>query len=342
MKNITLGSTGITVPQNGFGCLPIQRVDKETAVRLLRKAYAGGMRFFDTARAYSDSEEKVGEAFEGIRENLFIATKSQARTPEKLRAELETSLANLRTDYVDIYQFHFVTQVYRPGDGTGIYEFMLEEKKKGRIRHIGITTHRYPVAKEIIESGLYETLQYPLSYLSTPKEIELVRMCKEHDMGFIGMKGLAGGLITDSRAASAFFSQLDNAIPIWGVQRETELDEWLSYFNAPVSMDDEISAFIEKEKAELSGDFCRGCGYCMPCPEGININNCARMTLMLKRSPSGNWLSPKWQEEMKKIENCRFCYSCHRKCPYGLDTPKLLLKNYEDYKKILAGEMSVN
>ena len=342
MKNITLGSTGITVPQNGFGCLPIQRDDKKTAVRLLRKAYDGGMRFFDTARAYSDSEEKVGEAFEGVREHLYIATKSQARTREKLREEFETSLEMLRTDYVDIYQFHFVSEVYRPGDGTGLYEFMLEEKEKGRIRHIGITTHRLQVAKDIIESGLYETLQYPLSYLSTPKELELVKMCREHGMGFIGMKGLAGGLITNSRAAFAFFSQLEDTIPIWGIQRESELDEWLSYFDAPPAMDDDTAAFIEKEKAELSGDFCRGCGYCMPCPEGIEINNCARMTLMLKRAPSGNWLSKEWQAKMKMIEKCRFCYSCHRKCPYGLDTPKLLQKNYDDYKKILAGEMSVD
>lgn len=342
MKNITLGSTGITVPQNGFGCLPIQRDDKKTAVRLLRKAYDGGMRFFDTARAYSDSEEKVGEAFEGVREHLFIATKSQARTPDKLREEFETSLRMLRTDYIDIYQFHFVSEVYRPGDGTGLYEFMLEEKEKGRIRHIGVTTHRLQVAEDIIESGLYETLQYPLSYLSTPKELELVKMCREHGMGFIGMKGLAGGLITNSRAAFAFFSRLEDTIPIWGIQRESELDEWLSYFDAPPAMDGDIAAFIEKEKAELSGDFCRGCGYCMPCPEGIEINNCARMTLMLKRAPSGNWLSEEWQAKMKMIEKCRFCYSCHRKCPYGLDTPKLLQKNYDDYKKILAGEMSVD
>ena len=153
MKQITLGKTGITVPQNAFGALPIQRVSKEMAVKLLRRAYEGGMRFFDTARAYSDSEEKVGAAFDGMRDKVFIATKTGAKTPEEFWNHLETSLRNLRTDYVDLYQFHCADQCYRPGDGTGMYECMLEAKKQGKIRHIGITNHRIAVAKEAIQSG---------------------------------------------------------------------------------------------------------------------------------------------------------------------------------------------
>ncbi len=155
MREITLGSTGITVPQNGFGALPVQRVNEETAVKLLRKAYEGGMRFFDTARAYSDSEEKVGAAFEGIRENIYIATKTAAKTPEEFWKQLEISLKNLRTDYIDIYQFHCADQCYVPGDGTGMYEAMLEAKKQGKIRHIGITAHKIGVARESIGCGYY-------------------------------------------------------------------------------------------------------------------------------------------------------------------------------------------
>lgn len=343
MRQITLGKTGITAPQNGFGALPIQRVSEDEAVKILRKAYEGGMTYFDTARAYTDSEVKLGKAFSeaGLRDKLFIATKTAATTPEGFWSDLETSLKNLQTDYVDLYQFHMVSQCYRPGDGTGMYECMLKAKEEGKIRHIGVTAHKLMVAKECIESDLYETMQFPLSYLSSEKEIELVKMCKDHNMGYIAMKGLAGGLINRSDAAMAFMTQFDNVMPIWGVQREKELDEWLSYFDNTPEMTDEISSFIEKEKEELAGDFCRGCGYCMPCPMGIKINNCARMSLMIRRAPSESWLSKEWQAEMAKIDTCINCRACTKKCPYELSTPELLKKNYEDYKKVLAGEVSV-
>lgn len=341
MKNITLGSTGITVVQNAFGALPIQRVDMASAVQILRRAYEGGMRFFDTARAYSDSEEKLGNAFEGLRDQIFIATKTQAKTPEEFRRQLDTSLKLLKTDYVDIYQFHCADTCWRPGDGSGMYECMLEAKAAGKIRHIGVTAHKLNVARECVESGLYETLQFPFSYLSSQKELELVDLCRSHNMGLIAMKGLAGGLINNSRAAFAFMSQFDNVLPIWGIQKMSELEEWLSYMDQPPALDDEILSFIEKEKSELIGDFCRGCGYCMPCPAGILINNCARMSLMVRRAPSKAWLNETWQENMKKIEGCLHCNQCMKKCPYQLNTPELLQKNYEDYKKILAGEVQV-
>lgn len=341
MRQVTLGSTGITVPQNAFGALPIQRVSTEMAVKLLRRAYEGGMRFFDTARAYSDSEVKVGEAFDGMREKVFIATKTGAKTPEEVRSQLEISLKNLRTDYIDIYQFHCADQCYRPGDGTGMYECMEELKKEGKIRHIGITAHKLYIAEEAIESGLYETLQYPLSYLSSEKELALVKKCKEANMGFIAMKGLAGGLINRSEAAMAFMTQFDNVLPIWGIQKEKELEEWLAFMEETPAMTEELRTYIEKEQKELTGEFCRGCGYCMPCPAGIMINQCARMSLMLRRAPSKAWLTPEMQAEMKKIEVCLHCNQCMKKCPYELNTPELLKKNYEDYKKVLAGEVKV-
>ncbi len=341
MAQVTLGSTGITTDRNGFGALPIQRVDMETAVRILRKAYAGGITFFDTSRVYSDSEEKMGKAFEGMRENIFIATKTFARTPEDFWKSLETSLTTLKTDYIDIYQFHIPDVCYKPGDGTGMYECMLEAKKQGKIRHIGFTNHKLGLAEECIDSGLYETLQYPLSYLSSQKEIELVEKCKTASMGFIAMKALSGGLITDSASAYAFMTQFDNALPIWGIQKEWELDEFLSYMNDPPQLTDERKSFIEKEKQELNGEFCRGCGYCMPCPQGIEINNCARMSLMIRRAPSEDLLAPKAREMMKKVEECLECGECRGKCPYRLDAPELIKKNYEDYKLILAGKLKV-
>lgn len=342
METVTLGSTGITVNKNGFGALPIQRISTEDAAALARKAYDAGITFFDTARFYTDSEVKLGVAFEGMREKVYIATKTAAATPEEFWDQLQTSLSNLKTDYIDIYQFHNPAVCPKPGDGSGLYEAMLEAKAQGKIRHIGITNHRLTVAKEAIESGLYETLQFPFCYLATEKDIELVEACKKANMGFIAMKALSGGLITNSAAAYAFEAQYDNVLPIWGVQRESELDEFISYIDNPPVMNDELQAVINQDREQLSGDFCRGCGYCMPCPVGIEINNCARMSLLLRRSPSELQLTEDVQNKMKKIENCLHCNQCKSKCPYGLDTPTLLAKNYEDYKKVLAGEVKVN
>lgn len=342
MKQITLGSTGIMVPQNAFGALPIQRTDKETAIRILRKAFEGGMRFFDTARVYSDSEEKLGEAFEGMRDKIFISSKTQAKTPEKFWEDLETSLKMLKTDYLDIYQFHMAQQCYAPGDGTGMYEAMLEAKKQGKIRHIGITAHKIGVAEEIVESGLYETLQFPVSYLSSEREENLIRACRKNNMGFICMKALAGGLINNYKVAAAYVAQFDNALPIWGIQRENELDQWLTLFETDMpEMTDEYRAFIEKERKELSGEFCRGCGYCSPCTVDIEIHACARMSLMVRRAPSAFWLNEMNQAKMKKIEDCIDCGICKTRCPYGLDIPNLLRRNYEDYQNILAGKVQV-
>lgn len=338
MVQVTLGKIGITVEKNSFGALPIQRISKEEAVKLLRKAYEHGVTFFDTARFYTDSEEKVGEAFKGMREKIYIATKTGATTAEAFWKDLNTSLHNLQTDYIDIYQFHNPAFCPKPGDGTGLYEAMLEAKEKGMIRHIGITNHRLSVAKEAIESGLYETLQFPFCYLATEKDLEIVDACKEAGMGFIAMKALSGGLITNSAAAYAFLAQYNHVLPIWGVQREAELDEFLSYIENPPAMTEDIKAVIAKDRTELLGEFCRGCGYCMPCPVGIEINNSARMSLMIRRAPSAAQLTPEWQEKMLLIEKCLHCNQCSAKCPYGLDTPALLQKNLQDYKEILDGK----
>lgn len=338
MTKVTLGKTGITVEKNSFGALPIQRITREEAVMLLRKAYEYGVTFFDTARYYTDSEEKVGEAFKGIRRNIYIATKTGAATAEDFWKDLHTSLEMLQTDYIDIYQFHNPAFCPRPGDGTGLYEAALEAKNKGMIRHIGITNHRLNVAKEAVESGLYETLQFPFCYLATDKDMELVELCRQSDMGFIAMKALSGGLITNSAAAYAFLAQYDHVLPIWGVQREKELDEFLSYIENPPVMNEELAEVIDKDRSELLGEFCRGCGYCMPCPAGIEINNCARMSLMIRRAPSDAQMTEEMQSKMKKIEECLHCGKCKSKCPYELDTPTLLEKNYNDYCEILAGK----
>ncbi len=339
MTTVTLGSTQITVNKNGFGALPVQRVSKEEGAALLRKAYEGGIAFFDTARAYSDSEEKIGMGLSDVRDQIYIATKTMSTTVEGFWKDLETSLGLLKTDHVDIYQFHNPSFCPKPGDGTGLYEAMEEAKAQGKIRHIGITNHRLSVAMEAIESGLYETLQFPFCYLATEKDIEIVKACKERDMGFIAMKSLSGGLITSAAAAYAFADQYDNVLPIWGIQKEKELEEFLGFIDNPPAMTSQIRELIDKDRDMLSGSFCRGCGYCMPCPVGIEINNCARMSLLLRRSPSSNHLSPAGQEKMMKIKDCLHCNKCMSHCPYGLNTPELLARNLKDYEEVLAGKV---
>lgn len=335
MTYVTLGKTGIRVNKNGFGALPVQRASVEEAVAILQRAYEGGIRFFDTARGYTDSEMKLGLALSAVRGDIYIATKSAAVTGEAMKADLETSLELLKTDYVDLYQFHNATFVPRPGDGSGLYEAAMEAKAAGKIRHLGITSHRLNVAKEAIESGLYETLQFPFCYLSGEQEMELVKMCEEANMGFIAMKALSGGLITRSDAAYAWLNQFPGVLPIWGVQKMTELEEFLALQDDEPTVSGEIEELIRHDREELAGDFCRGCGYCMPCPAGIVINNCARMSLLLRRAPTTNWLSETWQANMEKIEDCLHCGACIKKCPYGLNTPALLRKNLEDYKTFL-------
>lgn len=337
MDRVILGRTGLNVSKNGFGALPIQRISCEEAAKLLVKAYDHGIDMFDTANFYTDSEKKIGLAMPRMkREKIVITTKTGAATPEVFWQHLENSLRMMHTDYIDIYQFHNPKVCPLPDDGSGLYECILEAKKQGKIRFIGLTNHRLDTATTCIESGLYDSLQFPFSYLSGEQEMKLVDACKQANMGFIAMKALSGGLIKNSRAAYAYLRQFPTVLPIWGVQRESELDEFLSYNDNPPSMDAELQTVIDADRQELTGEFCRGCGYCMPCPAGIEINNCARMSLLLRRSPSAGHLSPAGQAKMAKIKDCKHCGKCKSKCPYGLDTPALLQRNLEDYEQFLA------
>jgi aryl-alcohol dehydrogenase-like predicted oxidoreductase len=332
MDQIQIGTTGIKVSRSGFGALPIQRLSRDDAAGLLKKAFENGITFFDTARFYTDSEEKIGYALSSVREEICIATKTMASSAVDIRKQLNTSLEMLKTNYVDIYQFHNTPFCPKPGDGSGLYEAMLDAKNEGLIHHIGITNHRLPVAIEAAESGLYETIQFPFSYLATEKEVGLVNLCRDKGIGFIAMKALSGGLITNSAAAYAYIAQFDNVIPIWGVQRENELDEFIKYIDYPPILNKELEAQIECDRLTLGKDFCRGCGYCLPCPADIDIPNAARMSLLIRRAPVSVYLNDDWKAKMKKVDNCINCNHCKDQCPYGLDTPKLLRENWADYR----------
>ena len=338
MTKVRLGKTEIITNKNGFGALPIQRIPYEEAEALIYEAYDNGMTFYDTARFYTDSEEKLGSAIakRGIRDEVYIASKTMCNTTEEFWSQLAQSLSDLQTDYLDLYQFHNPAFCPKPGDGTGLYEAMLEAKAQGKVRHIGITNHRLAVAHEAIDSGLYETLQFPFCYLASEQDAALVEKCKQADMGFIAMKAMSGGLITRADAAYAFCAQYDHVLPIWGVQKMAELQEFIACEKNPPAMDEEMQNFIQKEREELSGEFCRGCGYCMPCPVGIKINDCARMSLMIRRAPTSVYMDEAHQADMELIDECLHCGQCREKCPYGLDTPALLAKNLADYREQVA------
>ena len=334
MEKIRLGRTELLVTKTAFGALPIQRLTKPDAAKLVRRAFEAGINYFDTANMYSDSEEKLSLALKDVREQVIISTKSGATDKKGAMAHIENSLRHL--SYIDLFQFHNPAQLPDISDPDGAFAAALEMKEKGYIRHIGITNHRHHIAKAAIESGNFETLQFPFCHLATDVDMELVELCKTADMGFIAMKGLSGGLLTNAEACYAFMQQYENVVPIWGIQREEELDQWLDLTARNVTMTEELKAVIEADRKELAGSFCRGCGYCMPCPAGIEINNSARMNMLLRRSPYQPYMTDAWHEKMHRIENCIHCGQCASRCPYHLDTPSLLQYMLKDYDEFYA------
>ena len=336
MKTVILGKTGLEVTKPAMGCLPVQRCSEDDAVRLLRAAYEGGIKYFDTANMYTDSEKKIGLALADVRSDIVISTKSAASTGKGVLEHIENSLNMMKTDYIDLFQFHQIKEVPDFEDPDGIYAAALEAKKKGYIRHIGFTSHRVDVAEQAIDCGMFETCQFPFSYISSDRDLALAERCRENNMGYIAMKGLAGGLLTNVRACHAFMNCYDNVVPIWGIQRMEELQQWLDVAEEDPQMDDELAAFIESERKQLAGSFCRSCGYCMPCTVGIEIRNCARMDMLLRRSPWQQYMTDEWYARMQKINDCVGCGLCSSRCPYGLDTPNLLKYMLKDYNEFYA------
>lgn len=331
MKKVRLGRTGLMVTKTSFGALPIQRISFEDTQAILRRAYAAGINFFDTARSYTDSEEKLGYSLSDVRNDIYIATKTPGKNKEQVLADIQTSLKLLKTDYVDILQLHNPGVYPDYDDPDGMYAGLLEAKKRGYTRFIGITNHRLAFAQRAAEEGKFDTVQFPFNYLSSEGDINLVKTCAQNDVGFICMKALSGGLITDARLAFTHLREYENAVPIYGIQKMSELEQFLELEANPPVMDEQMKAAIIRDRKDLAGNFCRSCGYCMPCPVGIQINQCARMSLMLRRMPAADYLTEYWQGEMKKVENCLHCGKCASKCPYGLNTPQLLQDNYKEY-----------
>lgn len=340
MKKMILGRTGLEISRTGFGALPIQRVSFEEAGALLNRALDGGITYIDTARAYTDSEEKIGRAISHRRGEYFIATKTHAKTADGFWKDLETSLRLLNTDCIDVYQFHNPPFVPVPGGEDGLYDAALKAREQGKIRFIGITQHSIERAEQIVESGLYDTLEYPFNHLATEREVALVRRCAEKNVGFVAMKALSGGLVTDARIPYAYLSEFENVVPIWGFQQMWELEQVLGFSENPVPMTDELRALIAKDRAELVGGFCRSCGYCLPCPANIPIPNANRMKQLLGRAVWQGYVTPEWQANMARIEDCIHCGACAKRCPYELKPYETLPGQLAYYREFVKTHQS--
>lgn len=331
MNYTILGRTGLKVSRSAFGALPVQRCCLNEARRLFEMAYDGGINFFDTARGYTDSEEKIGISLSHIRDKVIIATKTFASTSEVFWQNLETSLKLMKTDYIDIYQFHNPPKP--PLSGSELYECMVKAKEQGKIRFIGVTCHRLDNAIEAAASELYDTIQYPLSALSSEAEINFAKSCKDKNIGVIAMKAMCGGLLKSAAPSMAFLREMEHVVPIWGFQKAEEIEEVLSLEKNPPKLDEAMLLEIERYRNELASDFCRGCGYCKPCEAEIEIEMCARMPLLLRRAVWQSFITDEWREKMERINNCTNCLKCRSRCPYELDTPQLLKDALEDYNK---------
>jgi predicted aldo/keto reductase-like oxidoreductase len=331
MKYVDFGKTGMKVSHSAFGALPIQRCTMDEAVAILRRAYDGGINFYDTARVYTDSEEKIGRALADVRNDIYLATKSISQDPQMVRKNVETSLTLLKTDHVDLFQFHN----YYPTEE--LYETGKDLVREGKVLHIGMTTHSRELAEKAADSGWFASVQFPFSSLSDEEDIALVQKCENNGVGFIAMKALSGGLIRDVEANFAFFDAIaPAALPIWGIQHLHELEQFLALEESGVSFTAAHRASIEKDKQELGDRFCRGCGYCLPCPADIKLFLVTRMDLFMARSPYQSQLTKEGQAMMEKIEQCTDCHACAKRCPYGLKPYELIRDQLVKYRKFLA------
>ena len=337
MRYLLLGGTDLEVSEVGFGCIPIIRLQTGEAVRVLKHAFEKGINFFDTANMYRDSEDKVGRALSDVRHRVVLATKTTRRDAAGLREHLENSLRMLRTDYIDLYQFHQVAgekdweQICRPG---GALEAAQAAKEQGKIRFLGVTSHIQDMAVKIIKTGLFSTVQFPFNLIETDAEDELHRLAREMGLGIIAMKSFAGGVIDSAGVAFKYLRQFPDVIPIPGFDSTEAVDQVVSIYEQPNELRDEDLAAMDGYRAELGRQFCRRCEYCQPCPNGVMITSAMGYKIVASRmSPA---VSTQFSKQvMETVPACVDCGECVSRCPYELPIPEMLKKNYNLYQEHL-------
>ena len=328
MEYTTLGKTGLKVSRMGFGGIPIQKVDVPAVRTLMLAMRERGVNYIDTARGYTVSEAYIGQALEGMRDDFVLATKSMARTKEAMEKDIETSLSNLRTDYIDLYQVHNPSMmdletVTAPG---GALEALLEAKKAGKIGHIGLTAHMATVFEAALSMDWVETVMFPYNIVETQAE-ELIRVCGEKNIGFIAMKPLAGGAIDDADLALRFISKNpDVSVVIPGMASVAEGEQNFAAVCNDAPLSDEEQEKIQKIRNELGTQFCRRCNYCAPCTAGISIYSMFLMQGYHDRYDLKEWAKARYHAMGKKASDCVDCGVCETRCPYNLPIRQMLKK----------------
>jgi predicted aldo/keto reductase-like oxidoreductase len=343
MKSTVLGKTGLVVSRVGFGGIPIQRVSEEEAVRVVLRCIELGVTFLDTASAYTNSEERIGKALAampGQREQLVIATKTAARDRATAWQHLEQSRRALGSDVIDLWQLHNVSsmevykQVLAPGGALEAAQHALET---GRVRHVGITSHSMEVALEAVASGLFETLQFPFNFVTNEPADRLLPLVREHGLGFIAMKPLGGGLLSDANLCIKYLLQFDEVVPDPGIEKVEEIEEIAAIVSGSWELIPDEWQEIERIREKVGVRFCRRCGYCEPCPEGVRISLVINLPTVWKRMPASRLLNGNLAAAIQTGRNCIECGECEEKCPYQLPIREMIAEYMAFYERALQG-----
>ena len=328
MKYTTLGKTGLSISRLGFGGIPIQRVDANATKELVKMMAEKGINYIDTARGYTVSEEFLGEALEGYRDKFVLATKSMARTKEAMAADIETSLKNLRTNYIDLYQVHnpSMEQLMQVVAEGGALEALMEAKEAGKIGHIGLTAHSIEVFAKALEFDWVETIMFPYNIVENQGE-ELMKKCSEKNVGFIDMKPLAGGAIENATLALRYICANPNVtVVIPGMADMAELDENIKACSDSSALTEEELKEMQAVRDALGTNFCRRCNYCQPCTAGINISGAFLFAGYLERYGLEGWARDRYNAMPVKASACIECGECETRCPYHLPIREMLKK----------------
>ena len=335
MEYRILGKTGLEISRLGFGGIPIQRIDARGTQKLIKDLIKAGVNFIDTARGYTVSEEYLGFALEGVRDRFVLATKSMARTREAMARDIDVSLKNLRTDYIDLYQIHnpSAKDLEQVVSADGALEALLEAKDAGKIGHIGITLHSVELFKQAIDLPWVETVMFPYNVVETQGE-NLILQCARKNIGFICMKPLAGGAIEDAVTAMRFVVSNPNVtVVIPGMADAAEIEQNASATADTSPLTTEEQRKIATIRAALGTNFCRRCNYCAPCTVGINISAVFLFEGYYSRYDLKYWASERYSSLAKSASDCIGCGACEARCPYRLPIRKMLKKAAETMGK---------
>jgi len=339
MEKIKFGKTGFLVTRVAMGGIPIMRLERKDAARVVRKVIDWGVNFIDTANGYGDSEEKIGEAIQGMnRESLVIASKSGVKDKKTFLEHVDLSLRRLRVDYIDIYHLHGVNSEEKMSEvmgSGGAYEGLEEAVKLGKVRHYAFSSHQAETAKKLMLTQRFEVAQIPFNFVNTEPEEELIPLARRLNMGFIAMKPLAGGALENAVLAFRYLSQFPSVVPDPGIERVEEMEEILTVMKnvRPLTLEEKDA--IERTRKELGKVFCRRCGYCQPCPQEIPIALVLSIESAVKRAPLKDVIRWGFGKAMEKARSCTECEECLERCPYDLPVPSLIKEKLAFWDEIL-------